>query len=96
MISAAPYRKSADKRKKTKGCQIDLLIQTSHAMCLVEIKRKRNIGTEVIRQMEEKVRSINRPAGVSVRTALIYDGGLAQTISASGYFNSLIGISDLC
>ena len=41
LLSAAPFRQLPTARKK--GCQVDLLLQTEGAVCLVEIKRMREI-----------------------------------------------------
>lgn len=45
--------------------------------------------------MMEKVKSISVRDGVSVRTALVYDGHLSATVEASGYFNSLINVREI-
>ena len=47
-------------------------------MCIVEVKRRREIGRDVIDELAEKVRLLPKRQGVSVRTALVYDGHLAQ------------------
>ena len=64
-------------------------------MCLVEIKRRREIGREVIDEMAEKVQRLPRRKGVSVRTALVYDGHLAPIVEADGYFDSIIPFRSL-
>ena len=89
VTSAAPYRKVGSKRRGN-GFQIDLLIQTEGSMCLTEIKRQKKIGKEVIGEMDDKVRKISRPEGVSIRTALVYDGELNPSVEANGYFDALI------
>jgi AAA+ ATPase superfamily predicted ATPase len=91
VTSAGPYRRSGTKgRRGVSGCQIDLLIQTRRALCFVEVKRKREIGREVIDEVDRKVRSIKRPDGVSARTALVYDGHLSPVAAADGYFDAII------
>ena len=91
--SAAPYRQSATRRRK--GCQIDLLLQADRKVCVVEIKRRATIGREVIDEVESKVRSLSLPAGVSVRTALVYEGTLAKSVEAEGYFDALVPVESL-
>ena len=66
------------------------LRQTRRAVYLIEVKRKREIGREVIREMEEKVRLLPKRPGVSVRTALVYEGNLAPIVEADGYFDAII------
>lgn len=91
VISAGPYRRAGTKGKRGhSGCQVDLLIQTRRALCLVEVKRKREIGREIIDEVDRKVRAIKRPEGVSARTALVYDGHLSPVAAADGYFDAII------
>ena len=40
--------------------------------------------------MDEKCRRIARPKGVSLKTALVYDGELAPSVEADGYFDAII------
>ena len=46
LVSAAPFHRKAHSRGE--GYQIDLLLQTRRTVWIVEIKRKREIGCEVI------------------------------------------------
>ena len=59
-------------------------------MCIVEVKRRREIGRDVIDELAEKVRLLPKRQGVSVRTALVYDGHLAPIVEADGYFDALV------
>ena len=88
IISAAPYRKAAV-RGRSRGCQVDLLIQSKGMICIVEIKR-RDIDKSIIEEVDRKVSSISRPKGVSIRTALVFDGSIAPTVEANGYFDSIV------
>lgn len=90
VVSAGPYRRDAVPSIGRKGVQVDLLLQTDQSLCLVEIKRRRQIGHEIVAEVDEKVKRIARPSGVSMRTALVYDGELAPTVEASGYFDAII------
>ena len=90
IISAAPYRRAASRDGSRKGVQIDLLIQTRRSMCIVEIKRRREIGREVIDEMVEKTKRLSHRSGISIRTALVYDGHLAPIVEADGYFDAII------
>ena len=95
ILSAAPYRRQASRDGCRKGVQIDLLIQTRRSMCIVEVKRRREIGREVIDEVAEKVRRLPKRQGVSVRTALVYDGHLAPIVEADGYFDSIVPFRSL-
>ena len=96
ITSAAPYFRKASKGPHgRKGCQIDLLIQARRTVCMVEIKRRREIGQEVIDEVDAKVNALKRRAGVSVRTALVYDGRLSPVVAADGYFGAIIPFNSL-
>lgn len=89
VTSVAPYSR-AGSRSGERGVQADLLVQTHRSMCVVEVKRQREIGRDVIDEVEEKVRRIPHRDGMSVRTALIYEGHLAPIVEADGYFDAII------
>ena len=88
VLSAAPYVQRGTKRGE--GCQIDLLVQTLRTVYVVEIKRRREIGAEVMDEVMEKVRRLKVARGVSVRTALVYDGHLSPRIEAEHGFDVVI------
>ena len=89
VMSAAPYSRAASKSGE-RGVQADLLVQTRRSMCVVEVKRQREIGRDVIDEVVEKVKRIPHREGMSVRTALIYEGHLAPIVEADGYFDAVI------
>ena len=93
ILSAAPYRKRAHARGE--GCQIDLLMMSSRTWWVVEIKRRREIGPEIVDEVSRKVANLKVRAGVSVRTALVYCGELSPAVSAEGYFDILMDAHDL-
>ena len=41
-------------------------------------------------EMKGKVERFAAPKGVSVRTALVYDGNLAPSVEADGYFDAVV------
>lgn len=90
IVSAAPFRRESGNAMARKGVQVDLVLQTKLAVCLVEIKRRKQLGREVISEMEEKCKRITRPDGVSLKTALVYDGELVPSVEADGYFDAVI------
>ena len=59
------------------------------------MKRRREIGRDVIDEVAEKVRRLHGRRGVSVRTALVYDGRLAPIVEADGYFDAIIPFRQL-
>lgn len=95
IVSAAPFRRAASRDGRRKGVQIDLLVQTRRSVCLVEVKRRREIGRGIIDEMSEKVAAIPQRRGVSVRTALVYEGHLAPIVEADGYFDAIVPFARL-
>ncbi|MBQ7721940.1 MAG: ATPase [Kiritimatiellae bacterium] len=94
VLSAAPWRKVA-RGKAGNGVQIDLLYQTQRSVCVVEIKRRREIGPGIANEVAQKVERLALRHGTSVRTALVYDGELSPTVQAEGWFDYLIPASRL-
>jgi len=96
ITSAGPYTRRAAKGPRGRGgCQIDLLIEARRTICVIEIKRKQDIGREIIAEVDAKIRAIRRPAGVSIRAALVYDGHLSPLAAADGYFDSIVPFEKL-
>ena len=93
VISAAPYRKGSVERGT--GLQVDLLLQTQRSVYLIEVKRRAEIKHDVIDEMEAKVNRIKRRKGIALKTALIYDGRLAKSVEADGYFDAVIDIREV-
>ena len=93
VLSAAPYLRRAG--KGVKGCQIDLLVQTERTAFVVEIKRRKEIGPGVMDEVRAKVDALGVPRGMSVRTALVYDGNLSPSVEAERYFDFIIDATTL-
>ena len=82
VVSAAPFR--CVRSSRGGGVQVDLLIQTEGTAYIVEIKRSRgDLGVEVADEIRRKVERLPVRPGVSVRTALVYDGHLTRGLEAS-------------
>ena len=88
LLSSAPWRNS--RKAEGRAVQIDLLLQSSRSVCVVEIKRRREIGREVISEVEAKVRALRVAGGKAVRTALVYEGRLHPGVEADGYFDRVV------
>jgi len=87
VLSAAPYLKRG---RKGEGCQIDLLVQTEAIAYVVEIKRRRVIGEGIAAEIAQKVSRLPLRKGVSVRTALVYEGELEESLVRRQVFDFLI------
>ena len=98
VLSAVPYEKRSGKKLGevgNGGLQIDLLVQTRKSVYVVEIKRKRHIGESIEAEVAEKVARLRRRRGLSVRTALVYEGDLAPVVRGDGYFDAIVSAADL-
>ena len=93
ILNAGPYVQRATQRKR--GCQIDLLVSTKHAVYVIEIRLRRSIDTSVVDEVKTKVERLGVPMRSSVRTALIFDGLLDQRVVESDFFDHLIPIKEL-
>ena len=94
-VQDGPYFQK--KTTKTKGCQIDLLIQCKYnTLYVCEIKFSKNsMGAEVISEVEKKISSLAIPKNFSVRPVLIYEGELAPVVLESQYFDKIVKFSEL-
>ena len=92
--SAAPFRQQPTQRHA--GCQIDLLLQSDRKVCIVEIKRRREIGSGIEQEIDAKIAALDLPRDISVRTALVYDGRLSPEVEGDGYFDVLVPFFELC
>ena len=48
------------------------------------------VGREIIREVEGKLERLKVRRGVSVKTALIYEGHLAPSVEADGFFDAIV------
>jgi len=92
--SVAPYRRTR-KADGAEGLQIDILLQTKRCNFVIEVKRQRQIGREVIDEVEAKIRKLATPRGKSARAVLVYEGELASVVETEGYFDALIPFRQL-
>ena len=92
--SAAPYSRMR-KGDGDDGLQIDLLLQTKHNNYVVEIKRRREIGKEIIDEVDRKLKKLSTPRGKSARPVLVYDGHLAPVVEVDGYFDAIVPFREL-
>lgn len=95
ILSCGPYFQT--KTKKREGCQIDYLIQTKFdTLYLCEIKfSKRELGTEVIAEVKDKVQKLERPSGMSIRPVLVHVNGVTDELLAQEYFAHIIDFAEL-
>jgi len=93
ILSAAPFAlRGADGRR---GIQVDLLIQTRRAAYVVEVKRRDRIGTEIEEELAQKLAAFPRRRGVSVFTALVYEGELTPSVVRDGVFDFIVPFGEM-
>lgn len=80
------------KTSRTKGCQIDYMIQTRfNVLYLCEIKFSKNkLGTSIISEIQEKIKSLQYPKGYSIRPVLIHVSEISEELEESSYFSNII------
>ena len=69
--------------------------QTKYSNFVVEIKRKHEIGRDVIEEVDRKLAKLSTPRGKSARPVLIYDGVLAPIVETDGYFDAVVPFRSL-
>lgn len=81
---------------KTKGCQIDFLIQTKTATLYVcEVKFSRNeLKLSIIDEVKNKISKISIPRGYSCLPVLIHVNGVHDKIVDNNYFFKIIDFSE--
>lgn len=90
IITAGRYLQSETlKRKK---CQIDLMIQTKFdQLYICEVKfAKGEIGVEIVDELKEKIKRLERPKGFSCRPVLFHVNGVSDSVIESEYFSQII------
>jgi len=93
ILNAGAWIQRATRRRR--GCQIDLMITTRHAVYVIEVKLRRAIDISVLDEVRTKVDRLRLPAGLSVRTGLVYAGDLHRGVTESDYFDHLIPVAEL-
>ena len=90
----APYRQT--KTVRTKGCQIDYLIQTSTKnLFLCEFKfKRRELDTEIIDDIKEKMSRLSIPRGFAIVPVLFHIGGVSEPVYDRRFFYRIIDIAD--
>ena len=82
---------------RTRGCQIDYLIQTTmHNLIICEFKFKRTeLSYSVIQELKEKAAALSTPRGFGKALALFHVGGVSQKIEESPLLFRVINLGEL-
>lgn len=94
VVCDGPYRQS--QTAIAKGCQIDYLLQTvTKNLYVCEFKlSRRELGAEIISEMQEKIKALKIPKGYAAVPILFHIGGVASSVETDGYFYRIIDIAD--
>ena len=94
IVADGPYRQF--KTSTRAGCQIDYLVQTATKnLFLCEFKfKRRELGVDVITQVQEKITALKEPRGFASIPVLFHIGGVSQPLATSEYFYRIIDISE--
>jgi hypothetical protein len=90
IVADNPYIQKQTKNRK--GCQIDYLIQTAtNNLFVCEFKfHNREVGCEVIDEMEKKIKSLAVPRGYATVPVLFHISGVSPTLEERHYFYRII------
>lgn len=82
---------------KIKGCQIDYLIQTrTNNIYVCEFKfRRKELGTEIIEEVQSKMDKISLPKGYAMIPVLFHIGGVSDAVIDKQFFYRIIDLADL-
>lgn len=94
IICDGPYRQSTTSTQT--GCQIDYLIQTvTKNLFVCEFKfKKRELGSEIIGEMQHKIAALKVPKGFATVPVLFHLSGVSSVVATSLYFYRIVDISD--
>ncbi len=94
IVASGPFRQT--KTVAHAGCQIDYLVQTTTKnLFICEFKFKpRELGADVISQVQEKVTALKVPRGFAPIPVLFHIGGVSENVATSDYFYRIIDIAD--
>ncbi len=84
------------KTLRTRGCQVDLLIQAKQILYVCEVKFSQNrISKPILEEMSEKIERISIPFGYSIHPVLIHTGVVDLDVEEGDFFDKIIDFSDL-
>ena len=93
IVASGPFRQSKTNAKA--GCQIDYLVQTTtKSLFICEFKfKRRELGIDVITQVQEKISALKVPKGFATIPVLFHIGGVSANLATNDYFYRIIDIA---
>lgn len=104
ILDIGPYfRQSLKKKnrktstKKDEGAQLDLcIVRKGRIITAIECKFKESpVGTEVIREMEDKITKLHLAKNITFERVLISASGVTPEVETSDYFHRILGLEAL-
>ena len=94
IVRSGPYKQT--KTTSQKGCQIDYLIQTkTNTLFICEFKfKRREIDSEIITEMQEKISRLRAPKGFAKVPVLFHTSGVSPAVDMASFFYRIIDIVD--
>ena len=94
IVRNGPYRQT--KTTTQQGCQIDYLVQTkTNNLFICEFKfKRREIGTDIIAEMQDKISRLKTPKGFAKVAVLFHLSGVSTSVTTSSYFYRIVDIVD--
>lgn len=94
IVRSGPYRQT--KTTTQQGCQIDFLVQTkTNSLFICEFKfKRREIGSDIIAEMQDKVSKLKTPKGFAKVAVLFHLSGVASSVATNPYFYRIVDIAD--
>jgi hypothetical protein len=94
IVRSGPYRQTTTTTQQ--GCQIDYLIQTrTNSLFICEFKfKRREINSEIITEMQEKISRLKTPKGFAKVAVLFHLSGVSDSVATSPYFYRIVNIVD--
>jgi hypothetical protein len=94
IVRSGPYRQTTTTTQQ--GCQIDYLIQTkTNSLFICEFKfKRREINSEIITEMQEKISRLKTPKGFAKIAVLFHLSGVSDSVATSPYFYRIVDIVD--
>lgn len=94
IVRNGPYRQT--KTTTQQGCQIDYLMQTkTNSLFICEFKfKRREIGGDIITEMQEKISRLKTPKGFAKVAVLFHLSGVAPIVATNPYFYRIVDIAD--
>jgi AAA+ ATPase superfamily predicted ATPase len=94
IVCQGPYRQTRTTTQQ--GCQIDYLVQTkTNSLFICEFNfKKREINSDIITEMQEKISRLKTPKGFAKVAVLFHLSGVASSVATNPYFYRIVDIAD--